>query len=289
MLNIGEFARLGQVSPRMLRHYDETGLLRPSAVDPQTGYRLYDVAALGRLHRLLALRDLGFTLEQIRPLLEDDVPLEQLRGMLRLGRAQIEQNVEAEQARLRRVEAHLSALEGSTMQLHDVVIKQAEPIRLAEAVGTAPGYGSENLGPVFARLLPEVLGHLTLVGARPGISVGHYEAPKDDGSIVLRAGFVVGDQDVPSTEVVRVVDLPAVQVASVVHRGAMEDIEPAFEALVRWIADSGFQSAGGSRELYHEFDHEDPAGHVTELQIPVAAADDAPGKRGRSTSTPAAS
>lgn len=113
---------------------------KPREVDPQTGYRLYDVASLGRLHRLLALRDLGFTLEQIRPLLDDDLPVEQLRGMLRLGRAQIEQNVAAEQARLRRVEAHLRALERSrTMPRNDVVIKQAEPIRLAEAVGTDPG------------------------------------------------------------------------------------------------------------------------------------------------------
>jgi DNA-binding transcriptional MerR regulator len=272
MLSIGDFARLGQVSPRMLRHYDETGLLRPSEVDPQTGYRLYVVASLGRLHRLLALRDLGFTLEQIRPLLEDDVPVEQLRGMLRLGRAQIEQNVEAEQARLRRVEAHLRALEGSTtMQLHDVVIKQAGSIRLAEAVGTAPGYGAENLGPLFARLVPEVVEHLTREGAKPGILVGHYEGLKDDGTVVLHAGFDIGDQDVSSTEVVQVVDLPAVQVVSVIHRGAMEGIDPAFEALVRWIEDSGYRLAGGSRELYHEFHEEDPTRHVTELQIPVTS------------------
>ena len=82
MLNIGQFARLGQVSPRMLRHYDEIGLLRPSRVDPQTGYRSYEVAQLGTLHRLLALRDLGLTLEQIRPMLGDDPSTEQLRGML---------------------------------------------------------------------------------------------------------------------------------------------------------------------------------------------------------------
>jgi DNA-binding transcriptional MerR regulator/predicted transcriptional regulator YdeE len=272
MLNIGEFARLGQVSPRMLRHYDETGLLKPGAVDPQTGYRSYDVAALGRLHRLLALRDLGFTLEQIRPMLDDDLPVEQMRGMLRLGRAQIEQNVVAEQARLRRVEAHLRALEGSTtVPVHDVVIKQSEFVRLAEATGTAPGYGSENLGPVFARLLPEVIEHLTRVGAKPGISVGHYEEPKDDGSVVLHAGFAIGDQDVPSSEVVKVIELPAVQVASVIHRGAMEDIEPAFEALVRWIEDSGYRLAGPSRELYHELHEEDSTRHVTELQIPVTS------------------
>jgi DNA-binding transcriptional MerR regulator len=270
MLNIGEFARLGQVSPRMLRHYDETGLLKPREVDPQTGYRLYDVASLGRLHRLLALRDLGFTLEQIRPLLDDDLPVEQLRGMLRLGRAQIEQNVAAEQARLRRVEAHLRALEGSsTMPRNDVVIKQAEPIRLAEAVGTAPGYGSDNLGPLFARLLPVVLDHLTRVGAKPGISVGHYEDPQDDGSVVLHAGFEIGDQDVPSSEFVQVADLPSVLVASVIHRGPMEGIEPAFEALMRWIEYSGYRWAGACRELYHEFHDEDPTCHVTELQVPV--------------------
>src|SRR6476619_392140 len=107
MLNIGEFARLGQISPRMLRHYDEIGLLKPSRVDPHTGYRFYSVDQLRRLHRLLALRDLGFSLEQIRSMLDDDPPVEQLRGMLRLRQAQVEQNLVDEQARLRRIEAHL--------------------------------------------------------------------------------------------------------------------------------------------------------------------------------------
>lgn len=83
MLNIGEFARLGQVSPRMLRHYDRLGLLVPERVDPFTGYRSYGVHQLGRLHRLLTLRDLGFTLKQIGGLLDEDPPVEQLRGMLR--------------------------------------------------------------------------------------------------------------------------------------------------------------------------------------------------------------
>jgi DNA-binding transcriptional MerR regulator len=66
MLNIGEFARLGQVSPRMLRHYDQLGLLTPDRVDPGSGYRFYGVHQLGRLHRIVALRDMGFGLDQIR-------------------------------------------------------------------------------------------------------------------------------------------------------------------------------------------------------------------------------
>ncbi|HLX87423.1 MAG TPA: helix-turn-helix domain-containing protein, partial [Acidimicrobiales bacterium] len=83
----------GQVSPRMLRHYDELGLLKPDRVDPASGYRFYTAHQLGRLHRIVALRDLGFALEQIREVLDEDPPVEQLRGMLRMRRAQIEHTV----------------------------------------------------------------------------------------------------------------------------------------------------------------------------------------------------
>ena len=113
MLSIGDFARLGQVSPRTLRHYDELGILRPERVDRESGYRFYGVAQLQRLHRVVALRDLGFGLDRIGELLDDEPPLEQLVGMLRDRRTEIEQSVAEEQARLRRVEAHLRALEAA--------------------------------------------------------------------------------------------------------------------------------------------------------------------------------
>jgi DNA-binding transcriptional MerR regulator len=272
MLNIGEFARLGKVSPRMLRHYDEVGLLQPSRVDPTTGYRSYAVAQLSRLHRLLALRDLGFSLDQIKGLLAEDLAPDQLRGMLRLRQAQIEQTVVDEQGRLRRAEAHLRALEGSTvMASPNIVVKTTEPLRIAEAAGTAPGFGSENLGPVFGRLLPEVLAHLDRAGARPGISVAWYEEPNDDGSVALHAGFDIGDQAVSDDGAVHVVELPGIEVASVLHHGAMDSIEPMYEVLVSWVEDSGYRLAGRSRELYLEWHEENPAENVTELQMPIDA------------------
>jgi DNA-binding transcriptional MerR regulator len=270
MLNIGEFARLGQVSPRMLRHYDDVGLLQPSRVDPATGYRSYAVAQLSRLHRLLALRDLGFSLDQISGLLDENPPPDQLRGMLRMRQAQIEQTVAEEQGRLRRAEAHLRALEGSTVMVSpNIVVKTAEPLRIAEACATAPGFGSENLGPVFGRLVPEVLGHLDRAGARPGILVAWYEEPDDDGSVALHAGFNIGDQTVSADGPVHVVELPRIEVASVVHRGAMDNIEPVYEALVGWTEDSGYRLAGRSRELYLEWHDANPAENVTELQMPI--------------------
>jgi DNA-binding transcriptional MerR regulator len=271
MLSIGDFARLGQVSPRMLRHYDALGILRPERVDPATGYRSYGVAQLARLHRLLALRDLGLNLEPIRQLLDDEPPLEELRGMLRMRRAQIEQTVAEEQARLRRVEAHLRALERSiTMPTPDVVLKTTQPLRIAEAVDTAPGFGSENLGPVFMRLVPLVLARLEQVGARPGIMVAWYEEPSEDGTVVVHAGFEIDAQAVDADDRVQVLDLPVVEAASVVHRGSMDDVEPVYEALVRWIEDSGYRLAGRSRELYHEWHDNDHSRNVTELQMPIA-------------------
>lgn len=273
MLNIGEFARLGQVSPRMLRHYDEIGLLKPSRVDPGTGYRSYEVSQLRLLHRLLALRDLGFSLEQSASLLDGELPVEQLRGMLRLRQAQIQQSVDDEQARLRRVEAHLRALEGSIAMFSlDVAIKTTDPVRIAEASDTSPGFGHENLGPVFHRLVPSVLGHLERVGARPGIMIAWYEDPADDGTVVLHAGFDVGDQAVPDAEGVSVRTLPSVHVASYVHRGSMDEIESVYESLVGWIEDGGYQLAGRSRELYHEWDEDDPKRSITELQMPITGA-----------------
>jgi effector-binding domain-containing protein len=189
-----------------------------------------------------------------------------------MRRAQIEQTVGEEQERLHRVEAHLRALEGTKhVDVQDIVVKQTQPIRIAEA--GAGGLTHADIGPAFGRLLPEVLAYLDSVGARRGISAAYYEdegGTAEEGSIVLHAGFVVGTQDVPDGARVHVVDLPVVEVASVVHRGSMDGITASWEALVRWIEDSGYRLAGNCRELYHEWHEDDPAQDVTELQQPIA-------------------
>lgn len=256
----------------MLRHYDELGLLDPALVDPDSGYRLYSVRQLSQLHRVVALRDMGFTLEQIREILAENLPVDQLRGMLRLRRAQLAQNVGEEQERLRRIEAHLRALErAKTVDVNDVVIKRTQPVRVAQAV--AGGLTYADIGAAFGRLLPEVVAHLESVGAKPGISVACYEdegGTGQEGEIVLRAGFDVGEQEVPDGDQVQVVDLPVIEVAAAIYRGGEDGIMPAWEALVRWIEDSGYRLVGDCRELYHEWHDDDPSQNVMELQQPIA-------------------
>ena len=96
MFRIGEFAQIAQVSSRQLRFYDELGLLKPVRIDQQTGYRYYSVRQLPRLNSILALKELGLSLEQIASLLDSEVSPNELRGMLMMKRAHIEQSLREE-------------------------------------------------------------------------------------------------------------------------------------------------------------------------------------------------
>jgi effector-binding domain-containing protein len=99
--------------------------------------------------------------------------------------------------------------------------------------------------------------------------IAWYEEPADDGSVVLHTGFDIGDQAVPEAQEMRVVDLPKTKVASLAHRGPMNQIAEVYEALVGWTENSGYELAGRSRELYHEWHDQQPELSVTELQLPI--------------------
>jgi len=98
--------------------------------------------------------------------------------------------------------------------------------------------------------------------------VGYYDEPAEDGSVGVHVAYEIGEQPVPASDTIEIVELPVVEVACVIHRGDMDHITPVYEALVQWIDDSGFHLAGHSRELYHEMSADGPS--VTELQMPIA-------------------
>ncbi|MBA2679185.1 MAG: MerR family transcriptional regulator [Ktedonobacteraceae bacterium] len=83
MLRISDFARIGQVSMSALRYYDEIGLLSPVHVDEETSYRYYELDQLSRLHRILALKEVGFELAQIIQILDQEISPETIHTNLR--------------------------------------------------------------------------------------------------------------------------------------------------------------------------------------------------------------
>lgn len=275
MFTIGDFARYGRVSIRMLRHYDAIGLLRPARVDPTSGYRFYDAGQLARLNRVIALKDLGFTLDQVRKILDEQVSAEQLRGMLRLRRAELEAAIEADATRLAGVEARLRTIESEgVMPYDDVVVKNLPSVRVAQLTGTAASYTPEDIGPVVQPLCADLGRRLADAGVTAaGPLICYYEDATEGGDkVVVHAAVGLGPDVTGASGVndFEVVDLPEVPTAAtIVHRGSMDDCLPSHQAVARWIDGNGYRLSGPTRELYIDCP-DDVDRWVTELQYPIA-------------------
>jgi DNA-binding transcriptional MerR regulator/effector-binding domain-containing protein len=270
MFSIGDFARHGRVSVRMLRHYDAIGLLRPAHVDEATGYRWYDAGQLAQLNRIVALKDLGLTLEHVRSVLDEEVGVDELRGMLTLRRAELRAQIATDTARLLQVETRLRLIEREgTMPPDDIQIKRIPPVRVAELTATAESFEPESISPVIQPLYDELMRRLEQAGVTPvGPPIAYYEsAPTGDG-VIVHATVPVNVE--PAADLnVAVVDLPAIeQAATIVHRGSMDNVMSSIQTLASWIDAHGYRSAGYNRELYLQL-ADDVDAWVTELQEPI--------------------
>ncbi|GII52423.1 MerR family transcriptional regulator [Planotetraspora thailandica] len=268
MFSIGDFARLGRVSVRMLRHYDALGLLRPARVDQFTGYRYYEAGQLSRLNRLIALKDLGLSLEQVGLILEEKVGPEELYGMLRLRRAELEAQVADDTARLARVEARLRMIETEGIMPVDIVIKRVPAVRLAELSAIAPSYESAEIGPVIQPLYAELTKRLDEAGlAITGPAVAYYEQVSE--GVRVHAGAPVNAEQ-GKTYDFEIVDLTEIeQAATVIHHGPMDNVDATYQLLAQWIEDNDYRSSGVARELYLQYGEGAPETWVTELQEAV--------------------
>ncbi len=269
MIRIGGFARLSQVSIATLRHYDDIGLLKPAAIDGFTGYRYYTAGQLARLHRILALKDLGFSLPQIEAALSDGLTPDQLRGMLKLRRAEAERRLVDDQERLLRIEARLRHIEQEdSMPHYDVVLKTVPPLLVASRRVRIPTNDRvpDYLGPAFAEVQDYVLKN-GLRKTGPSLAIWH--SPADVFMDEDAEAAVPVDRLLPSTERVVVHEVPETQVASAVHHGNFDEFTQAHVAVLTWIETSGSRVAGPYREVYVDCGDSDPAGSTTEVQFPV--------------------
>ena len=274
MLKIGEFAQVNQVSLATLRHYEKLGLLKPMALDPETGYRYYSLDQLPRLNRILALKDLGFPLEQIVQILEEDLSLEQLRGMFMLKQAQTQQMIALEQARLTRIAARLRQIEQEgKMPTYEVLLKQVEPILVASFREIVPLDGGLDGG--MEQSQKKILAYLEQQRIQPGQPVMHLlysrSEQREDGLYIDAEVAIPVPTTLPGNTQIVIRTLPGGLVASSIHSGADLFLGQAHMALYRWIKDNGYQLIGPPRLLrLRHGEQTDPAQYVTEMQFPVA-------------------
>jgi DNA-binding transcriptional MerR regulator len=263
VFHIAEFARIAGVSPRMLRKWDAAGLFRPAWVDPATGYRAYSPAQLPALRRALALRDLGMPLAEIAGLVSGGGDL---REALALRRRALEASRRDLERRLVALDITVAMAEGAATP--DVVVRPivAEPV----ACLALEAQGGDDAAAFY-----ELEAHVRDLGRRRS-------APPGETEIHGRpAVYVPVTRPIAPAGRIRPAVLPAVRVATVLHRGPYGGLGEARRALEAWVGAAGMRSAGPLRVLYVQFGAEAELGVpprylversadlVTELQLPV--------------------
>ncbi|WP_029264780.1 MULTISPECIES: MerR family transcriptional regulator [unclassified Microbacterium] len=263
MLSIGAFAQVGQVTHRMLRHWDTAGLLVPAHVDEFSGYRSYDPSQLERLHRIVALRQLGFGLDDISTILERGVDAERIAALLRIRRAEVEQEHRIAAERLVDVERRLHLIERENhMSQIEIVDKPLPAVRLAAIrtiVADQPAVAAV-VGPAFDAVAE-------IIGDQHSLStpIAEYET-LDDGLQVIAGYAYTG----PAQAGFEIIELPAAAAAVCgIHLGSMDRIAESWQAIHTEIFARGLVHDGPCRELYVRAVSEDQSDWVTELQQPV--------------------
>ena len=264
MLSIGAFAQIGQVTHRMLRHWDTSGLLVPAHVDEFSGYRSYDPAQLERLHRIVALRQLGFGLVDVAAMLESGVDAERMARLLQIRRAEVAEEQRLAAARLIDVERRLHLIEKEKHMAQVEIIERSLPaVRLAARTATVAE--QPEVAGVVGPLFDGVAEALRTVGGSLETPIAQYEAGED--GLRITAGYA---STAPVPDGVEAVDLPRVPTAVCgVHLGPMDTIAESWQAVHAEIIARGFTLAGPCREVYLRAESEDQADWVTELQQPV--------------------
>ena len=265
-MDIGDFARLGGVSVRMLRHYDAIGLLVPARIDGRTGRRSYDLSQLGRLNRLVTLKDLGFGLAEVAELLQEPVDEARVRALLEERRAAMAVLLRDTGHRLASVEARLRLMQGGAAVGADVQVKDVPAVRLA-GLSAVVAADADDLGGEVAGQFDRV-GQLMDAAAVSRLSPVARTAPAGADGTEVTTGYVVAEGAVPGLEPI---DLPAARVASVVHRGPMDAVRVGRQELARWAEEQGWTAAriatAAERTVFLEAAGDDQSEWVVELQL----------------------
>lgn len=272
MLKIGEFSKLSRISIRMLRHYDELGLLTPQSIDPLTGYRYYSESQLPTAGRIRALREMGFGLSAIGEILRQYDDPRALAGFLTVRRAELLAEAGQLQQRLRLLDCAIDRLRKDGFMMHcDVTLKTLPRRQVASVRAVIPAYNQEGI--LWQLLLSETAA-LNLADGEPcwPLAMFHDREYKEQDVDVEVQKMVRGSY--PDTAHVRFKTLPPVQFASATYQGGYDRIGEVNAAVALWIRDNGYRIDGPQFNIYHVSPHEtsDPDRFVTEVCYPVCKA-----------------
>ena len=247
MLRIGDFSKLSRISIRMLRHYDEIGLLHPDSVDDFTGYRYYSEDQLPLAGRIQTLKSLGFGLSVIKEIIDKYEDTAEMERFLRVKRRELETEAEAVRQKLTLLDSTLKWLrkDGNLMD-YNVTLKTIPERYVASVRQVIPAYDCEGM---LWEMMNRELEPQKVQQASPCYGAGEYQ----------------------DTEHVRFKTVPPIQIASATYKGSYEQIPRVNEAVANWVVENGYDFDGKSFCIYHVSPGQtsDPEELVTEVCFPV--------------------
>ena len=265
MFRIGEFSKLMQVSVRMLRYYDEVGLLNPAQSDPWTGYRMYSVEQIPVLNRILNLRDCGFTVAEMEGLVlgNDDRMMEALKNKEK----EIALAIKAEEQKLHRIDHAKQDLLQGTADLHFnvTIIPSCFVVSIRELI---PDYYAEEM--LWEKLSDFARQHR--VDCSPTtFSIYHdedYREANVDVELCLPVKKAIRDCDGFQCREVEEEPLTA----SLMVYGDFSNISAAYQSFAKWLeTNRQYEMKGANRQMIHRgpWNEKDAGSYLTELQIPL--------------------
>jgi len=273
MFKVGDFAKLAQISPHTLRYYDKIGIFSPEHVHAESGYRLYSVRQLTQLNRVLALRDLGFSIDEIRNTITHPNNDTDWLDLLAEKENQLQQHIATEQARLQRVRARLN-LSKQTPLKQEVITK---PLEAMPYFSTGHICEPDHTIAQIAEATYQTLAGQKLYADGIAYFVV-WDAPTPENTHNIELGFRVSSTEIetlttPHGTLLTLRELPAIpMVASVIYEGSRAEIQRGYEVLFRWMEANQVSIQGYLRERHLQPGSNalDP-NSVIELMIPIEA------------------
>jgi DNA-binding transcriptional MerR regulator len=268
MLKIGDFSKLTRISIRMLRHYDEIGLLKPDSKDNFTNYRYYSAGQLSVANRITSLKNMGFSLAAISEIMSQYHDADQLKKYLQIKLAEVKEQTESMQERLNLLETTIFRLgEDDTIMKYDVALKEIPQRYVASLRKTIPTYQDESI--LWNQMAQETGCDLQMANPCYSIAVFHDEGYKESDVDVEVQVAVSGQYD--NTENVFFKTVEAIEVASAVYKGSYELITEVNESVAKWVVDNNYSFDGPMFCIYHISPGQDPNpdNWVTEICYPV--------------------
>lgn len=262
MFKIGEFSKLSMLTVKALRFYEKEGLLIPARVDPGSGYRFYEARQLEAAATIKALRQLDFSLEEIRAHLKG----QPLQEALRAKKAELQQRQADISTKLSIINY---LMEDKEMKYHALIKELPETIVYSEQRHL------DKYSDVSSLVLESAEECLRLNPGMECIKPDYSFCEYLDGEYRERDMLVRYSQAVTKAglgnERICFRSLPAIRVICIYHKGPYDQLGEAYAYLYRYAAENGYKITGLFRESYIDgiWNKEDPADWLTEIQLPV--------------------